>query len=92
MRVCEYIKDKVQAVAREYMEHSPDRFDFWKQLTRLVVRETLTLADEYGARFACWHKQDHHLNGVTIADRLLTEYGYPDDRKARVPGGVLCTA
>ncbi|MDI9498207.1 MAG: HD domain-containing protein [Bacillota bacterium] len=105
MTVIEYIKDKVLRANREYLEHSPERFDFWEQHIRLVVREALALADEYGADReivelgALLHdmallsrvgtRQDHHINGAAIADRLLTEYGYPDDRKKRVLGCVL---
>ncbi|MDI9469885.1 MAG: HD domain-containing protein [Bacillota bacterium] len=105
MTVCEFIKDKVLRANREYIEHSPEHFDFWEQHIRLVVREALDLADEYGADReivelgALLHdmaliarvgtRQDHHTNGAIIADRLLTEYGYPDDRKAWVLGCVL---
>jgi len=105
MTATEFIKDKLVAANREYIESSAERFNFWEQHIRLVVKEALTLAEEYGADkeivelgallhdialvSAVGTRQEHHTNGAVIADRLLTEYGYPADRKARVLGCVL---
>lgn len=105
MTVTGFIKDKLITANREYLESSADHFDFWEQHIRLVVKEALILAEEYGADKeivelgALLHdiasvsgvgtRQEHHTNGALIADRLLTEYGYPEDKKARVVGCVL---
>lgn len=105
MTVTGFIKDKLMTANREYLESSVDHFDFWEQHIKLVVKEALILAEEYGADKeivelgALLHdiasvsgvgtRQEHHTKGALIADRLLTEYGYPEDKKARVVGCVL---
>lgn len=105
MNVIDFIKDKFITANREYLENSDDHYNFWEQHIKLVVKEALILAEEYGADKeivelgALLHdialvlrigtRQEHHTNSALIADKLLTEYGYPDDRKARVLGCVL---
>ena len=105
MTVIEFIRDKLMTANDEYIVNYADRFDFWNQHIQLVVKEALILAEKYGADReivelgALLHdiasvsrvgtRQEHHTNGAVIADRLLTEFGYPDDRKARVLGCVL---
>lgn len=105
MTVIDYITDKLMTANRACLESSNDHFNYWEQHIKLVVKEALILASEYGADKeivelgALLHdialvsgsgtRQEHHTNGALIADRLLTEFGYPDDRKARVLGCVL---
>ncbi|MGI6315226.1 MAG: HD domain-containing protein [Christensenellales bacterium] len=105
MTVTEYIKGRLMAANQKYKDNSRDGFDFWEQHIRLVVEGSLVLAEEYGADReivelgALLHdialvssvgkRRDHHINGGKIADKLLTKYGYPDDKKARVLGCVL---
>jgi len=105
MTVTEFAKDRLIAANRKHIEKSEDHFDFWEQHIRIVVKEALILADLYGADKeivelgALLHdialvsdvgkRKNHHINGADIADKILTEYGYPDDRKARVVGCVL---
>lgn len=105
MSVTEFIKDKLMTANCEYIESSDDRFNFWEQHVKLVVKEALLLVEEYGADKeivelgALLHdialisrvgtRQEHHINSSVIADSLLTEYGYPEDRKSRVLGCVL---
>ena len=105
MNITEFIKDKLMTANREYMESSADHLDYWEQHIKLVVKEALILAGEYGADKeivelgALMHdiasvmrvgtRQEHHKNSAVIADRLLTEFSYPDDRKARILGCVL---
>lgn len=43
----------------------------------------ITLVSEIGTR------AEHHIYGKIIAEKLLSEYGYPDDRKERVLGCIL---
>ena len=105
MTVIEFVKDKLMTVNKAYADKAPDHFDYWEQHIKLVVKEALKLADEYGADKeivelgALLHdiasvsevgtREEHHVNGKIIADKLLSEFGYPDDRKERVLGCVL---
>lgn len=105
MTVTEFIKDKLMTANQAYIERSPDHFDFWNQHIKLVVKETLILAAEYGADKeiaelgALLHdialvsnigtRQEHHINSKNIADELLTQFGYPSGKKERVLGCVL---
>lgn len=105
MTVIEFIKDKLMLANKEYADKAPDHFDYWEQHIQLVVKEALILADTYGADKeivelgALLHdiasiseigtRADHHINGKIIADKLLSEYGYPNDRKERVLGCIL---
>ncbi len=90
---------------RKYADKATDHFNYWEQHIKLVVKEALILADEYGADKeivelgALLHdiasvsevgtRAEHHTNGKIIADKILSEYGYPDDKKQRVLGCVL---
>ena len=105
MSVIEFIMDKLMLANKLYADKAPDHFDFWEQHIKLVVREARALADEYGADKeivelgALLHdialvqevgtRAQHHVNGQAIAERLLSEYGYPEDRKEKVMGCVL---
>jgi len=105
MTVIEFVKDRLMTANQEYADKSPDHYNFWDQHIKLVVKEALILAEEYGADKeiielgALLHdialvsnvgtRQEHHTNGKIIADKILTEYGYPSDRKERVLGCVL---
>ena len=103
--VIKFVRDKLMAANKLYEEKSSDHYNFWEQHVKLVVKEALNLADEYGADKeivelgALLHdialvmevgtKADHNKNGKEIARQILEEYGYPDDRKERVLGCVL---
>lgn len=105
MTVIEYIKEKLMIANGEYIKNSADHYNYWEQHIGLVVKEALNLAEEYDADKeivelgALLHdialvscvgtRQEHHTNGAIIANQLLSEYGYPEDRKARVLGCVL---
>lgn len=105
MTVFDFIKDRLMTANQEYIDNSADRFDYWEQHIKLVVKEALILAEEYGADKeivelgALLHdiasvsnigtRQEHHTNGKIIADKLLTEYGYPGDKKEKVLGCIL---
>ncbi len=105
MTVIEFIRDKLMLANKAYSDKAPDHFDYWEQHIRLVVKEALILADTYGADKetvelgALLHdialvseagtRGEHHINGKMIADKLLSEYGYPDDRKGKVLRCVL---
>lgn len=105
MTVIEFVKERLMIENQRYADNAADHFNYWEQHIKLVVKEALILADEYGADKeivelgALLHdialvsevgtRAEHHTNGKIIADRLLSEYGYPDDRKQRVLGCVL---
>ncbi len=105
MTVIEFIKEKLMLENRKYADKAADHFDFWEQHIKLVVKEALILADEYKADKeivelgALLHdialvsetgtRAEHHTNSKLIADRLLSEYSYPEDRKQHVLGCIL---
>lgn len=105
MTVIEFARDKLMLANNMYMDKASDHYNFWEQHIRLVVKEALILADKYGADKeivelgALLHditlvsnvgtRGDHHKNGRAISEKILSEYGYPDDRKERVLGCVL---
>lgn len=105
MQIIEKVKTEVITATDNYKQNTPDHFDFWEQHIKLVVKEALILAEEYGADKeivelgALLHdialvsnigtRQEHHINGKNIADEMLTKLGYPDDKKERVLGCIL---
>lgn len=105
MTVTEFIKNQLMLANQAYADKAPDHFDYWEQHVQFVVKEALLLADRYGADKeivelgALLHdialiseaglRKEHHLNGRQIADELLSQYGYPEDRKERVLGCVV---
>ncbi|NLB15496.1 MAG: HDIG domain-containing protein [Clostridiales bacterium] len=105
MTVTEFAKGRLMAANRKHIEKSEDHFDFWEQHIRIVVKEALILADLYGADKeivelgALLHdialvsdfgkRNEHHKNGAAITYGILSEYGYPDDRKSHVMGCVF---
>jgi len=105
MTVTEFVKDKLMLENRRYTEKTADHYDYWEQHIKLVVKEALILADEYSADKetvelgALLHdialisevgtRAEHHINGKILADKILSEYGYPDDKKQCVLGCVL---
>lgn len=77
---------------------------FWNGHLKYVYDETIDLANKYGADLeivqlgALLHdiaqiergeKKDHEIYGREIAERILREYDYPEDKMQRVLGCVL---
>lgn len=105
MTAIEFVRNKLMLANQAYAEKAPDHYNFWEQHIRLVVKEALALADTYGADKeivelgALLHdialvsevgtRAEHHINGKAIAERILSEYGYPEDKKEKVLGCVL---
>jgi len=103
--IIQSVKDELMIINKEYSEKASDRFDFWEQHVKLVVKEALYLADEYNADKeivelgSLLHdialmsnvgtRVEHEINGKIIAEKILTKYKYPTDRKERVLGCVL---
>ena len=80
-------------------------YDFWNDHIKYVVKNSIELAKKYGADIeivelgALLHdiampselgpREEHNVYGVQIADELLTQLKYPEDRKERVKECVL---
>ena len=80
-------------------------YDFWNDHIKYVVKNSIELAKKYGADVeivelgALLHdiampselgpREEHNVYGVQIADELLTQLNYPEDRKERVKECVL---
>ena len=80
-------------------------YDFWNDHIKCVVKNSIELAKKYGADVeivelgALLHdiampselgpREEHNVYGVQIADELLTQLNYPEDRKERVKECVL---
>lgn len=88
----------------KYMSEVQD-YDFWQEHISLVIKNSLELADKFGADReivelgSLLHdislvsnigsKIDHHEQGAKIAVELLKQYGYPEDKIERVRKCVL---
>ena len=82
-----------------------DGYDFWNEHIKYVVENAVKLANEYNADVeivelgALLHdiavpseygeREQHHLYGAEIAEQLLRELHYPEDRIERVKACVL---
>ena len=100
MEIIEKVEDYVHSEIDYFREHADDHYDFWEEHIKYVYQEAIDLAKKYNADEeivrlgALLHdialircvgtKKDHHINGAKIADEVLTEFGYPDDKKERV--------
>lgn len=104
MSIIEQVKNEVLRRNQEYVE-KVDSYDFWNNHIKFVLDEALKLASVYGADKeivelgAILHdialvsnvgtKADHHTNGAKIAEEILTNLNYPQDKKERVVNCVL---
>lgn len=104
MSIIDKVKNEVLRINAEYMM-SEDKYDFWNNHIKYVVKESLLLADKYGADReivelgAMLHdialmskvgtKKDHHENGAKIAERILLDFKYPKSKTKRVVACVL---
>ena len=80
-------------------------YDFWNDHIKYVVKNSVELAKKYDADVeivelgALLHdiampseigpREEHNVYGAKIADELLTELNYPEDKKERVKECVL---
>ena len=104
MNLVERVRQEVKKLNEEYIKNY-DSFNFWESHIKYVVHEALVLAERFGADKeivelgALLHdialishvgtKADHHINGVKIADEILTKLGCPVEKKSSVLGCVL---
>ena len=103
MNITELIKEELLKRTNAFKEK--DGYDFWEDHIQYVVKNSIMLAEKYGADIeivelgALLHdiampseigpREEHNVYGAKIAEDLLTEYGYPKDRIERVKACVL---
>lgn len=103
--IVEQITTLVRQKSDEYQANDPGHYDFWNEHLKYVYSEAIELAKKYGADLeivqlgALLHdiallekvgtKTDHHENGKKLAEQILREYNYPEDKLEQVLGCVL---
>lgn len=99
------IKALIQQKSKKYQEDDPGQYDFWNGHLKYVYHEATKLAEKYGADLeivqlgALLHditllekvgtKANHHENGKKLAEQILREYNYPEDKLQQVLDCVL---
>jgi len=100
MDIINLIEKEVRELINDYKINSLDHYDFWNEHIKYVYEEAVNLAKLYNADIeivslgALLHdialinqvgeRKDHHINGKIIADKILTKYSYPNDKKEKV--------
>ncbi len=100
MDIIKIVEDRVKDLCIKYKNEAEDNYDFWNEHIKYVYDESISLAHIYNADIeivslgALLHdialiekigdRKDHHINGKIIADKILNEYNYPNDKKERV--------
>ncbi len=100
INIVNQIEKEVKKYIEEYKDNSEDHYDFWNEHIRYVYKEAVDLAKKYNADIeivqlgALLHdialirqigdRKDHHINGKIIAEKILSEYSYPEDKKNKV--------
>lgn len=102
--IVDQIKILVQQKSHQYQQNDPGKYDFWNGHIKYVYREATSLAEKYGADVeivqlgALLHdiaqmergdKKDHEIHGKVIAEQILHEYNYPENKLQQVLGCVL---
>lgn len=105
MDIIKNIKNLIIKYCEEYKENAQDNYDFWNEHIKFVYQESIELAKKYKADIeivslgALLHdvalikkigeRKDHHINGKDLANEILTDYNYPQNKKERVLNCVL---
>lgn len=105
MDIINNIKNLIINYCDEYKENAQDNYDFWNEHIKFVYQESVELAKKYKADIeivslgALLHdialikkvgdRKDHHINGKELANKILTDYNYPQSKKERVLNCVL---
>jgi len=103
MSIVNQVKNEILKLNQNYI-NKIDKYNFWEQHIKYVVKEALILAEKYNANKeivelgALLHdvalvsnigtKADHHTNGVMIAEKILKGFHYPQDKIECVLGCV----
>lgn len=99
------VKDLILQKSDRYLGKDPGKYDFWNGHLKYVYSEATELAKKYGADVeivqlgALLHdiallekvgtKANHHENGKLLAEKVLRQFDYPEDKLQRVLGCVL---
>lgn len=83
-------------IEKSDLYNKKNNYDFWNEHIKFVVKSAIDLAKKYNADAeiveiaALLHdislicdegpREEHHIYSTNIAERLLTEYGYPQDK------------
>ncbi len=105
MDIIEEAKKIIISASDEYKAEAEDGYDYWNEHIKYVYNESIKLADKYNAEKeivelgALLHdialvkkvgeRKDHHINGEILANEVLTQLNYPEDKKQRVLKCVL---
>ena len=100
MSITEKVKNEILLLNEKYMAEAEDKYNFWDEHIKYVVREALVLAGKYNADTetvelaAMLHdvaliakngtRKDHHITGAEMAETILLKHNYPQDRIDKV--------
>ena len=103
--IIEKVLNYVQERIKWHKEVSSDHYDFWEEHIKYVYKEATSLAEKYKADIeivklgALLHdialiemvgtRAEHNINGKKIAEKILKEFDYPDEKLNRVLGCIL---
>jgi len=104
MDIIKLVEKDVKQKIVEYKNSSQDNYDYWEEHIKYVYEESKKLAIKYKADVeivslgALLHdialicrvgdRKDHHINGKKIANEILNNYDYPNEKKELVLGCV----
>lgn len=104
-KIIENIMNEVKEEINLHKSESSDKYDFWENHIKYVYSESIKLANLYNADLnvvklgALLHdialikkvgdRKDHHLNGATLAKKILDKYDIDNVIKEKVIGCVL---
>jgi len=103
--ITDQVKSEVMLLSGQFMAQAEDRYNFWDEHIKYVVREALILAKKYDADAeivelaATMHdvaliakagtRGDHHITGAEMAEAILQKYNYPQEKIEKVKKCVL---
>ena len=104
-QIIDLIKEQFFKLNQRYIEESIDGYNHWENHIKFVVEHALELANQFNADReivelgALLHdiclvanvgtKADHHTNGAIIAEKMLKQHKYPEDKLRRVLNCIL---
>lgn len=101
--IVDLIKDELMLTVEEYKK--TNNYDFWNEHIKYVLNNGIMLAKKYRAdleivELSCLlhdislssnygTREEHHIYGAEIADKLLNKYDYPKERIELVKRCIL---
>lgn len=105
MNITEIIKTEINLLNEKYMIEAEDKYNFWEEHVRYVLKEALDLASKYNADIeivelaALLHdialiakvgtRVEHHVTGAELAEALLAKHNYPQEKISKVKNCIL---